>query len=53
MRDDLVQVLAQKQAAAIRARAAVMSSRHMLSSFLHAVDDQHQIVRAHKRQRHG
>ena len=47
-----MQVLAQKQAAAIRARAAMVDATQKLHSFLHSVDEQHQILRQHKRPRY-
>lgn len=44
--------MAQKQAAAIQAHSAMASASRKLRGLLRSVDEQHQIVRLHKRVRH-
>ena len=48
-----VQFLAKKQAAAITARAAAKAASRKLHMYLREVDEQHNIVRSHKRRRTG
>ncbi len=49
----VAQFLAKKQAAAIIARAAAKAATGKLHLYLREVDDQHNIVRSHKRRRTG
>jgi len=49
----VAQFLAKKQAAAIIARAAAKAATGKLHMYLREVDDQHNIVRSHKRRRTG
>ena len=49
----LPQFLAKKQAAAINARSAAKAATQKLHVYLREVDEQHHIVRTHKRRRLG
>ena len=51
MHHHVAQFLAKKQAAAIIARAAAKSATGKLHMYLREVDEQHNIVRSHKRRR--